>query len=198
MLNHLRFSFILFSLTCILVIVDKSNAKCKFKIIFRRQIFFKHLTCESKTTSDMISYDPYISLIIRIFFHGYSNFSEERKPPNISHFSCHKIKNNNKLTVWLLAEAATGRVLLKKGVLLKNICVGFSFLIKLQTWSLQFCLKKDSCTCVFLWIFQIFKSTYFIKHLRTTCPALKTAHLYTVSVRGYKFSNTVFRTQPFN
>ena len=140
---------------------------------FQGQIFFKHLTCESKTTSDMISYDLYISLIIRIFFHGYSNFSEERKPPNISHFSCRKIKNNNKLTVWLLAEAATGRVLLKKGVLLKKHLCWILFFNKVADLKPAVLLKKDSCTGVFLWILRIFKSTYFIKHLRTICPALK-------------------------
>ena len=58
----------------------------------------------------------------------------------------------------LQAEASTGGVPWKK-VFLKisqnsqeNICARVSLLIKLMTWSLQFYLKRDSGTRVFLWI----------------------------------------------
>ena len=42
----------------------------------------------------------------------------------------------------------------------ENICVGVSFLIKLHAWG--------SNTGVFLWNWDIFKNTFFKKHLRAT------------------------------
>ena len=58
----------------------------------------------------------------------------------------------------LSAEAATRGVLCKKVFLeisqnsQENTCDRVSFLIKLQAWALQFYLKRDSGTGIFLWI----------------------------------------------
>ena len=70
------------------------------------------------------------------------------------------------------------RCSIKRGVL-KNFAaftgtpVPLLFLIKLQALRLQavrlqLYLKRDSGTGVFLWIFEIFKNTFFTEHLRTT------------------------------
>ena len=70
------------------------------------------------------------------------------------------------------------RCSIKRGVL-KNFAaftgtpVPLLFLIKLQALRLQavrlqLYLKRDSGTGVFLWIFKIFKNTFFTEHLRTT------------------------------
>ena len=72
------------------------------------------------------------------------------------------------------AEAATGGVLLKT-VLLKispkfqeNTFASVSFLIKLQTWPCN-TIKKETLAQVLSCAFsEIFKSTFFIEHLRTT------------------------------
>ena len=49
----------------------------------------------------------------------------------------------------------------------KHLCWSL-FFDKLQAWDLQFYLKWDSSTGVFLKLFEIFKNTIFTKHLRAT------------------------------
>ena len=51
---------------------------------------------------------------------------------------------------------------------LENVCARTYFLIKLQASGLQLYLKRGSGADVFLWILQIFTSTFFTEHLRTT------------------------------
>ena len=74
----------------------------------------------------------------------------------------------------LQAEASTGGVPWKK-VFLKisqnsqeNICARVSLLIKVMTWSLQFYLKRDSGTRVFLWILWNFQEYIFREYLHAT------------------------------
>ena len=62
----------------------------------------------------------------------------------------------------LVTEAVVHSCSVKKGVLrnftkfTENTCAKVSSLIKLQGWDLQLYLKRDSVTCVFLWILRNF------------------------------------------
>ena len=51
----------------------------------------------------------------------------------------------------------------------ENICARVSFLIKLQTWDLQFYLKKGSGTGVFLWKFAKFLRDLFLLNTSSGC-----------------------------
>ena len=73
------------------VAANKSNNKCKFKIIFKHKILFKPLTCKSKTISHIIHSFDYLS---RFYFMGIQISVKKENHPIF--LNCHKLKTNNK------------------------------------------------------------------------------------------------------